>query len=61
MSDMLFLTPKEVEKTLGVSTSTVYRRIKDGTIPTVPFGGMRLIPATFLKDLENRANAGAKS
>jgi len=50
-----FLTPKEVAFSLGVSASTVSRRIKDKTIPTVLFGGMRLIPASFIDDLEGQA------
>jgi DNA binding domain, excisionase family len=65
----LFFSTKEIASLLGVSSSSVSRRIKDGTIPTVLFGGMRLIPASFISDLEAQAgvkttessNEGAKS
>jgi excisionase family DNA binding protein len=57
MSGKTFLTPKELGAILGVSPSTVSRRIKDHTIPTMAFGGMLLIPASFIKDLEDRAMA----
>lgn len=60
MSDRLFLTSKEVGAITGASPSTIARRIKDGTIPTAEFGGMRLIPVSFIKDLEDRARANMK-
>jgi excisionase family DNA binding protein len=52
----LFFSPKEIASILGVSASTISRRIKDGTIPTALFGGMRLIPASFIDDLGNQAS-----
>ena len=55
MSGKQFLSPKEVEDILGVSASTISRRVKDHTIPAVAFGGMLLIPASFIRDLEERA------
>lgn len=60
MSGKLFLTPKEIGAILGVSPSTVSRRMKDHTLPTAEFGGMLLIPASFIKDLEDRAIASVK-
>jgi excisionase family DNA binding protein len=60
MSGKLFLTPKEVGSTLGVSPSTISRRLKDKTIPSEKFGGITLIPAAFVKDLEDRAMASLK-
>jgi len=42
---------EEVAEALGVSMSTVHRRIKAGEIPTVPGMGRLLIPAPFIHDL----------
>ena len=33
-----FLTPREVARTLNVSTATVYRRISEGSLPAVRIG-----------------------
>ena len=33
-----FLTPREVARTLNVSTATVYRRISEGSLPAVRVG-----------------------
>jgi excisionase family DNA binding protein len=60
MSGKTFLTPKELGAILGVSPSTISRRIKDKTIPSVEFGGMRLIPATYIQNLEDSAMASLK-
>jgi excisionase family DNA binding protein len=38
----------EFGKMLGVSKSTVWNRIKDGSIRTIRFGGATLIPRTEL-------------
>lgn len=54
-SSKQFLTPKELGAILGVSPSTVSRRIKDKTIPVVEFGGMLLVPATYVRCLEDQA------
>lgn len=39
-----FYRPEEVAEILGVSLATVYRRIKDGTIPARDLGGLIRIP-----------------
>lgn len=38
------MTPSEVAKRLGVSTSTISRRIKDGQIRTIKVGNRHRIP-----------------
>jgi excisionase family DNA binding protein len=45
------LTVEEAAKRLRVSESTINRRIKAGTIPTVPGLGRSLIPASAVKEL----------
>lgn len=39
-----FYRPEEVAEILGVSLATVYRRIKDGSIPSRDLGGLIRIP-----------------
>lgn len=45
------LTVREAADRLGVSTSTINRRLAPGTIPTVPGLGRSLIPASVIADL----------
>ena len=45
------LTVKEAADRLGVSPSTINRRLAAGTIPSVPGLGRSLIPASAVKDL----------
>lgn len=45
------LTVKEAADRLGVSTSTINRRLAAGTIPTVPGLGRSLIPASAIAEL----------
>lgn len=40
--ERLIYTPAEVAVRLGVHKSTVYRRIKDGSIPVVKLGAGRI-------------------
>jgi excisionase family DNA binding protein len=51
-----FITVSEFISATRISRPTVSRRIKDGKIPAVHLGGHVLIPASFLKDLENEAH-----
>jgi excisionase family DNA binding protein len=38
------LSPREAERTLGISHATLYRLIKDGKLKTIKLGSRRLIP-----------------
>ena len=38
----------------GLSRSTLYRRLKDGTIPSIRVGGCRRIPASGIRALTER-------
>ena len=43
--ERLVYTPREAASLLGVDRSTIYRRIRDGSIPTVKMGtGKMFIP-----------------
>ena len=50
----------EVERRLGLSRKTVYRRVDDGTIPTVIIAGVRRVPRSWLerqlKEIERAAS-----
>lgn len=51
-----FYSPKELEKILDASSSTIARRIRDGQIHSVKLGGRVLIPISFIDELTARAN-----
>lgn len=53
-----FYSPKEVEKILDASSSTIARRLRDGQIPFVKLGGRVLIPTSLIDELTARANTG---
>jgi excisionase family DNA binding protein len=38
------LSPREAERTLGISHATLYRLIKDRKLKTIKLGGRRLVP-----------------
>ena len=40
MTDSDFLTPEELASLFKCSTMTIYRRIKDGTIPAIRLGAL---------------------
>jgi excisionase family DNA binding protein len=40
--------PDEVAAILGISIKSVYRRIADGTLRSVPVGGLHRIPRVWL-------------
>lgn len=46
-----YMTIKEFCERLQVSTSTVYRMIKEGTIPAIKFGRYWKIPRSIFKDM----------
>ena len=59
MIDKKFYSPKELERILDASSSTIARRLRDGPIPFVKLGGRILIPTSFIDELTARANTGA--
>jgi len=58
MIDKKFYSPKELERILDASSSTIARRLRDGQIPFVKLGGRVLIPTSFIDELTARANTG---
>jgi len=50
MADKLLLSISEYAELSGISTITVFRRLKDGTIPFVQLGPRRFIPKAFLDE-----------
>ena len=50
-----FLTIAEFISAVRISRPTVSRKIKSGEIPFTRIGARVLIPASFLKELEDRA------
>ena len=47
----LMLTPRQVQRMLQLSPSTVYRMMCDGSIPSVRIGRSRRVPAGAVLDL----------
>lgn len=56
MHERALYSIKETAEILGVSRSTVERRLADGTVPGVRIGARRLIPAAYIRSL-NQASA----
>ena len=50
----LMLTPRQVQRMLQLSPSTVYRMMCDGAIPSVRIGRSRRVPAGALLDILDR-------
>lgn len=51
----------EVAKLLGVSRTTVFAWVKDGTIPSIRVGGTVMIPRSGLEEwLARQTNGGAR-
>jgi len=44
----LMLTPRQVQRMLQLSPSTVYRMLDDGSIPSVKIGRSRRVPAAAM-------------
>jgi len=53
------LTVEETGRALGVSRSTVWRRIQRGELPSVRHRGRRLVPASALQAHSRRQRAAA--
>jgi excisionase family DNA binding protein len=49
------LTVREFAKLVRLSEITVYRRVEDGSFPSIKCGGRRLVPAAFLDNLIDTA------
>ena len=49
--DPVWVSPREGERLIGVSHSTIYRFINDGTLRSVVIGGRRLIAYESIKAL----------
>jgi excisionase family DNA binding protein len=45
------LSPREAERTLGISHATLYRLIKDGKLKTIKLGSRRLVPVASIEAL----------
>ncbi len=61
MSARLYTIPAAA-KALGISVVTVFRRLKDGSIPFVQLGPRRYIPAAFIETLATpMASKGAEN
>lgn len=55
-----FYRPDELVKILNVSRSSVFSKIRNGTIPSVRLGKSILIPVSFVEELEKKALKGGK-
>jgi excisionase family DNA binding protein len=53
------ITVEEAGRALGVSRSTVWRRIRRGELPSVRRGGRRLVQASALRKRRTRGPVGA--
>ncbi|MGD0724362.1 MAG: helix-turn-helix domain-containing protein [Spirochaetia bacterium] len=47
----LFVTPRQVREALNIGRATLYRRLKDGTIPSVRIGRLLRIPLAALEEM----------
>lgn len=54
----LMLTPRQVQRMLQLSPSTVYRMMCDGSIPSVRIGRSRRIPTVAVLNLMGEDHAG---
>ena len=51
----LAMSPADVAAALRLTRPTVYKMMRDGTLPSVKLGANRLIPVKFLDDLLSQA------
>jgi len=56
-----FLSVNELMSAARISRPTVFRKIKAGEIPFTRLGKRILIPASFLKELEDKAVRSVKT
>lgn len=47
------LSPREAERTLGISHATLYRAIKSGRLKTIKLGARTLVPVETINELLN--------
>jgi excisionase family DNA binding protein len=52
-----FYTVRQIADALNVSYQTVFRKITDKEFPSIRMGRKILVPVSFLKELEEKANA----
>lgn len=50
IQDRVAFSPAEVGELLGLSPSTVYRGLEDGSIPSRRLGRRRLVPAEWVRE-----------
>jgi excisionase family DNA binding protein len=60
VDEQAYLTARETAERLGISLRTVRRRIADGSLPSIKFGGAVRIPAIALEPAEARAPRAAR-
>lgn len=53
----LMLTPRQVQRALQLSPSTVYRMLNEGAIPSVRIGRSRRVPAGAILDIIDGTSA----
>ncbi|MGW5524126.1 helix-turn-helix domain-containing protein [Gordonia sp. NPDC003950] len=54
-----FVTVPQLVELTGLHENTIRNHIKSGVIPSTMVGNRRLIPTSYLDNLEKRANARA--
>ena len=57
----LMLTPRQVQRVLQLSPSTVYRMMCDGSIPSVRIGRSRRVPAGAVLEIMDGPGARLES
>lgn len=60
ITELHFLSKKEVCIALSISLPTLNRRLADNTIPSVHMGARVLIPAAFIHELVERSMNSVK-
>ena len=60
MTNNKLLNPSEVMNRLGISYSTLLRKIKSEEIASIKIGKQIRIPEKFINDLENKALENVK-
>ncbi|MDR1107232.1 MAG: excisionase family DNA-binding protein [Treponema sp.] len=56
-----FYTVRQTADVLNISYQTVFRKITDKEFPSIRMGRKILVPASFLKELEEKAIASTKA
>lgn len=55
MIERKLLNPKQVTEKIGISYSTLLRKVKENAIPHVKVGSKLLFPASYFEELEAQA------